>query len=148
MQTCCQSIASDHQSFNERIQIGHSFENQSLYEALAKTFSSWSSLFVNQGQAISSLLVDTARYTEKEIDSMEELIQLRKAVGIKYFKKWQSLEEKKNKLLDQGYSKNWEFSPEQYGLKIEDFRDNKILSKYLMLPKVRLIAFPHSAEKQ
>jgi len=89
------------------------------------------------------LLVDTARYTEKEIDSLDDLLQLRKSVGIKYFKKWQSLEEKKNKLIDQDFNKSWEINPEHYGLKIDDLRDNKILSKYLMLPKVRHIYSSH-----
>jgi hypothetical protein len=108
MQSCCQQISADYQNFNDKNQIGQTIENQGLYQALEKTFGSWSSLFINQGQAISHLLVDTARYTEKELDSLDELIQVRKAVGMRYFKTWEKLEEKKNKQFELGYSRTWE----------------------------------------
>jgi hypothetical protein len=96
---------------------------------------------MNQGQVISEMLFDTARYTEKEIDALHELYNLRKTTGFIYFKKWGGLEMKKNKLFKQGYSKNWEVNLKSFNLKQKDLEESKVLAKYLMLPKVNINIF-------
>lgn len=65
-------------------------------------------------------------------------MKLRNTAGQEYFKYWVDLENKKEKLFQQGEVNKWEIDFKEVKLTPEDVLKNKKVAKMLMLPTVGL----------
>jgi hypothetical protein len=61
---------------------------------------------------------------------------VRNQCGAEFYKHWVELENKKDRLFQQGYSPMWELDLNKHGLDKTQVTNSKDISKYLMLPKV------------
>lgn len=125
-----------HQDFNSRTQIGNTFPNQTLYKNLAESFQKWSIFMQKNAINVKEHIVENIKHTEKELNCINELIDIRTKTGIVYYSNWRNLETKKSKLFKMGFSKDWKLNLEGTGLSKPEVVTNETLSKYLMLPKV------------
>lgn len=142
LKSVCSDLSRIHSNHNSRTQVGNTFPNQTLYQDLSRTFGKWSQFVIKQTKNINENLVENLRFTKKEINCVDELIDIRTRTGILYYSNWKSLESKKMRLFKSGYTKDWKLNLKGTGLSKGDVVNNETLSKFLMLPKVKsLIIF-------
>lgn len=79
-------------------------------------------------------LIQTVRYSQKEFESIQEVINFRNSAGEVYYKNNQLLENQKEKILNSNNLKKWEVNFDEYKLGPQDLAKNKVVAKYVMLP--------------
>lgn len=129
-----------HANYNSKTQIGNTFPNQTLYKNLSECFHKWSILAQKQSININENFVENIKYTHKEINCLNDLMNIRTKTGIVYYSNWRNLENKKTKLFKMGFNKEWKLDLTDTGLTEKDVINNETLSKYLMLPDVFLFS--------
>lgn len=128
------TLSNLHKKFNDVAKEGKWELMQKIYDIMSHSLQKWGGGMKKNVGLVEEHLFKTFKYSRKEYDPMNEIIEMRNLSGEEYYKAAQDLEERKSKILLNPDPNSWGIDFKAAKMTPEAVSRNKLIAKSLMFP--------------